>query len=102
MKECYHAECDSIVPPFEAEFADFKFYRHILQSLLQTTMELAKANFVPVKKFEKLYNTVMNNKVDDWTSSTSSFQRSQSGRGSGRILNPMSSLSQFIRFLKTL
>jgi hypothetical protein len=43
MAECYHSACDSVRRPYTAKFADMPFYKHIVQTLLNTMIEMSKS-----------------------------------------------------------
>ena len=97
MTECYHMPCDSIRPPFKADFADFKFYQNTVQATLQTAIELSRAQCVPSEQLEKFYNEIEDD--GNWKSAASSSRSANNGRN---VQDPVVSLSQFIKFLKTL
>merc|ERR1711894_668780 len=43
MIECYHNACDSVRGPYDANFANMEFYQQIVQTLLNSIIELSKS-----------------------------------------------------------
>jgi hypothetical protein len=44
MRECYHSDCDSVRNGHRAHFANYDFYAHTVQALLNTALDTAEAH----------------------------------------------------------
>ena len=61
MASCYHRPCDSVRAPYDASFViDFEFFRHTVQALLNTVLELSRANCLRAENLDDF-----NEKVDE-------------------------------------
>ena len=115
MVNCYHKPCDSIRPPHRAEFANIEFYKHTLQTLVYTTIELSKSSCFSSESLQKFYS-VPSAKIPTKTKHQTATKLSamevadrpySNSRAVGgdifhKHTQPVSSLNDFIRFLKSL
>lgn len=116
MINCYHKPCDSIRPPHRGEFANFEFYKHTLQTLLHTTIELSKSSCFPTKSLKKFYSipstkittnmehqTPINPPVKEENNSHYySHPRAVGNDMFPKHAQPAASLNDFIKLLKSL
>ncbi len=69
--ECYHKACDSVRGPYNANFADMTFYQHIVQTLLNSVIELSKSVCLRTEDLSGFYslNEVATSEEDSEASS---------------------------------
>ena len=56
MVECYHSACDSVRGPYTGSFADMKFYKHTVQTLLNTMLEMSKSQCLNTDHLDGFYD----------------------------------------------
>ena len=70
MTLCYHQPCDSIRKPYDADFANLEFYKHLVQTLLNSVLELSKASCLRAEHLNRFYDRLdekenTNEKIDN-------------------------------------
>ena len=109
MTLCYHQPCDSIRKPYDADFANLEFYKHLVQTLLNSVLELSKASCLRAEHLNRFYDRLdekenTNEKIDNSIQFSNSILESSSdgslSSSSGSVLsNSLLTLSQFMKRL---
>ena len=86
MIECYHNACDSVRGPYDANFANMEFYQQIVQTLLNSIIELSKSQCLRSEDLSGFYSEL------DQISSSSTASTKNGFFGSSLL-----SLTEFIR-----
>ena len=63
MAECYHQACDSVRGPYTASFADMDFYKRIVQTLLNTMLEMSKSQCLNTDNLGSFYSENSANEI---------------------------------------
>ena len=89
MIECYHNACDSVRGPYDANFANMEFYQQIVQTLLNSIIELSKSQCLRSEDLSGFYS-----ELDQISSSSST---GSSATKNGFFGSSLLSLTEFIR-----
>ena len=85
MVECYHQACDSVRSPYTGSFADMGFYKHTVQTLLNTMLEMSKSQCLNTNHLDGFYEIQETNWNEIATSAGSD------------LTGPLLSLTEFLR-----
>ena len=86
MIDCYHKACDSVRSPYDGKFANMDFYQQIVQTLLNSVLEMSKSQCLRTEDLTGFYS-----EIEEQNNETSSASKGQF------FGNSLISLTEFIR-----